>query len=63
MDQAECYYNSLPAELNPKRDRMAKFLSEVGMLPTVPEGGYFMLADFSHIGTEQCLTFENSTQM
>lgn len=49
MDRPECYYHSLPAELNPKRDRMAAFLAEVGMNPTVPEGGYFMIADFSKL--------------
>jgi len=29
---------------------MAKFLSEAGMIPTVPEGGYFMMADWSALG-------------
>jgi len=28
---------------------MAKFLSEVGMKPVVPEGGYFMIADYSSL--------------
>lgn len=45
-----CYYEQLPEELLPKRDKMAAFLSEVGMVPTIPEGGYFMVADFSHLG-------------
>lgn len=45
----ECYYNSVSEELRPKRDKMAKFLAEVGMTPTVPEGGYFMIADFSKL--------------
>ena len=54
IDKPECYYHSLPAELNPKRDRMASFLSEVGLVPTVPEGGYFMIADFSNIGQCSC---------
>ena len=49
LDSPECYHNSIAAELRPKRDRMAKFLEEVGMVPTVPEGGYFMVADFSNL--------------
>ena len=28
---------------------MAKFLEEVGMIPTIPEGGYFMVADFFNL--------------
>lgn len=45
--QSECYFHSLANELLPKRDYMAKFLREVGMVPTIPEGGYFMLANWS----------------
>lgn len=29
---------------------MAKFLTDVGMKPMLPEGGYFMLADWSPLG-------------
>jgi len=49
LDSPECYHNSIATELRPKRDKMAKFLEEVGMVPTVPEGGYFMVADFSNL--------------
>jgi len=49
LDSPECYHNSISTELRPKRDKMAKFLEEVGMVPTVPEGGYFMVADFSNL--------------
>jgi len=49
MDTPQGYWNELPAELLPKRDMMAAFLAEVGMVPTIPEGGYFMLADISNI--------------
>ena len=45
----DSYFQSLAEELLPKRDFMAKFLSEVGMKPVVPEGGYFMLADYSSL--------------
>ena len=49
LSSPECYYNWLPKELRPKRDKMAKVLEEVGMVPTVPEAGYFMVADFSNL--------------
>lgn len=45
--QPECYFNSLAKELLPKRNYMANFLKDVGMVPTIPEGGYFMLANWS----------------
>lgn len=47
LGQPDCYFVSLSRELEPKRDYMAKFLSDVGMHPTVPEGGYFMVTDWS----------------
>ena len=46
----ESYYKQLAEMLEKKRDRMATLLSEVGFVPTIPEGGYFMMADTSNIG-------------
>lgn len=43
----ECYFNSLPEELRLKRDFMAEFLTKAGMTVTLPEGGYFMIADWT----------------
>lgn len=48
-DEKECYLHSVQAELKSKRDRMAAFLSDVGLDPIIPEAGYFMLADFSKL--------------
>jgi kynurenine--oxoglutarate transaminase/cysteine-S-conjugate beta-lyase/glutamine--phenylpyruvate transaminase len=45
----ECYFYTLAAELEPKREKMARFLQEAGMIPTIPEGGYFMMADTSNL--------------
>lgn len=45
----ECYFHELPAMLKGKRDRMAEMLLATGFIPTIPEGGYFMLADYSKI--------------
>jgi len=49
INSDECYFNSISGELKPKRDKMAKFLEEIGVVPTVPEGGYFMIGDFSNL--------------
>lgn len=43
----ESYFKSLPTQLESKRDYMAKFLTDVGMKCIIPEGGYFMIADWS----------------
>lgn len=46
----ECYFISLPHELEAKRDFMAKILTDVGMKPIIPEGGYFMVTNWSSLG-------------
>jgi len=58
LGQPESYFLSLPRELKEKRDFMAKFLSEAGMRPTIPEGGYFMLADWSPLTDKVDLSSE-----
>lgn len=55
----ECYFTSLPKELIPKRDFMAKMLTDVGMSPTIPEGGYFMVANWSRLGDKVNLEEES----
>lgn len=50
LGQDDCYFVSLPRELEQKRDFMGKFLIDAGFKPTIPEGGYFMLADWSPLG-------------
>ncbi|KAF5276824.1 hypothetical protein FQA39_LY06376 [Lamprigera yunnana] len=49
LGQDDCYFISLPRELETKRDYMVKFLTESGMKPIIPEGGYFIMADFSSL--------------
>jgi kynurenine--oxoglutarate transaminase/cysteine-S-conjugate beta-lyase/glutamine--phenylpyruvate transaminase len=41
--------NGLSSELLPKRDRLANYLRNAGFNPILPEAGYFMMADFSHL--------------
>ncbi|XP_072387887.1 kynurenine aminotransferase-like isoform X1 [Diabrotica undecimpunctata] len=43
----KCFFMQLPKEIETKRDYMAKFLCDAGMKPVIPEGGYFMLADWT----------------
>lgn len=50
LDSPQCYFNAISVELKEKRDFMSKFLSEVGMKPIIPQGGYFMIADWSALG-------------
>ena len=49
LDTPECYFNSIKAEIKPKRDALAKLLTEAGLSPIIPEGGYFMICDISKI--------------
>ena len=48
IDSPESYFNSISEELRPKRDKIAKVLEEIRAVPTIPDGGYFMVADFSN---------------
>lgn len=43
------YWHELRLDLERKRERMASILERAQMRPVVPEGGYFMLADFSRL--------------
>ncbi|XP_021111078.1 kynurenine--oxoglutarate transaminase 3 isoform X2 [Heterocephalus glaber] len=52
MDDPECYFNSLPKELEVKRDRIVHLLESVGLKPIVPDGGYFIIADVSSIDAD-----------
>lgn len=58
LDTPQCYFNSLPEELKSKRDFMGDFLKSVGMKPIIPQGGYFMIADWSALGmNNKCFPF------
>ncbi len=62
LDTKDCYFNALPQELQKKRDFMAKFLKHVGMNVTIPQGGYFFMADWSPLADKCDLTTETDTQ-
>ncbi|CAH0405753.1 unnamed protein product [Chilo suppressalis] len=54
----ECYLFSLARELLPKRDYLVKILKENGFNPTVPEGGYFIVADWTNLANKIDLSSE-----
>ncbi|KAF6036560.1 CCBL2 [Bugula neritina] len=50
-NKEQSYVYTLPnVELLPKKNRMAAMLKEAGLVPIIPEGGYFMLADWTKLG-------------
>ncbi|XP_003479096.1 kynurenine--oxoglutarate transaminase 3 isoform X2 [Cavia porcellus] len=52
MNDPECYFNSLPKELEVKRDRIVRLLESVGLKPIAPDGGYFVIADVSSLDVD-----------
>lgn len=60
LDKPECYFNELPAQLEAKRNLIVKYLEDVDMDPVVPEGGYFIIADFSKLGGK--INFDSGTK-
>lgn len=58
LNSPESYFNSISEELVLKRDKMVQFLNEIGMTPTVPQGGYFMVADWERLADRVDLSAE-----
>ena len=50
LDSPDCYFKSIGRDLQKKRDKIAKVLTDIGMKPVIPEGGYFIMADWSELG-------------
>lgn len=50
LNASNSYFKRLPLDMQQKRDRMAALLKKMGLIPIIPDGAYFMLADFSKIG-------------
>ncbi|CAG2189987.1 CCBL [Mytilus edulis] len=62
LGSSECYFSSLPREMEIKRDLLCKYLSEAGITVVVPEGGYFIIADISKLDTNGCVTRDEDGQ-
>lgn len=44
------YFQTLSSELKPKMIYLFESLQNNGFKPIIPEGGYFMIADWTHFG-------------
>ncbi|KAK7598286.1 hypothetical protein V9T40_006521 [Parthenolecanium corni] len=58
LDTPNCYFQSLPNHLLPKRDAFMKTLVDAGFKPTIPEAGYFVIADWSSLAKRVDLSSE-----
>ncbi|XP_022124479.2 kynurenine aminotransferase isoform X1 [Pieris rapae] len=58
INTPECYFNSISRELVSKRDYFVKVLRENGFNPTVPDGGYFIIADWTKLKNKIDLSSE-----
>jgi kynurenine---oxoglutarate transaminase / cysteine-S-conjugate beta-lyase / glutamine---phenylpyruvate transaminase len=58
IDSPESFFNSIKTELVEKRDYMAKILTETGFEVTLPEAGYFMIANWSKLSDKVDLSSE-----
>jgi kynurenine--oxoglutarate transaminase/cysteine-S-conjugate beta-lyase/glutamine--phenylpyruvate transaminase len=47
IESSECYFKTIAVDLQERRDLIASILEEAGMTPVIPEGGYFIMADWS----------------
>ena len=62
LESEECYFRSISKDLASKRDFCVEMLEEVGMHPVVPEGGYFIMADWSSLTDRIDLSSESDPQ-
>ena len=51
FNQPECYIQKQAFSFKPKRDYIVERLRKAGMHSVQPEGGFFVIADFSKKGT------------
>ncbi|CAM9218736.1 unnamed protein product, partial [Lampetra fluviatilis] len=63
LESPACYFRWLPRLLQAKRDRLAAVLSRAGLRPTLPHGGYFMVADFSALVPSMDLSEETDPHL
>ncbi|XP_071053704.1 kynurenine aminotransferase-like [Onthophagus taurus] len=49
LNSNESYFAKMSNELKKKRDFMVDIFQKIGMVPSIPDGGYFILADWSNL--------------
>lgn len=57
--QPDCYFVQVARELTTKRNYIVKMLRENGFNPTVPDGGFFVVADWTKLEKKIDLSTEN----
>ena len=53
LTSVDSYWHNVRSMLTKKRNRLYQLLTDIGLKPILPQGGYFMLADVSGIHTEE----------
>jgi len=62
LDSPDCYFESIGRDLRRKRDMLADILTRSGMVAAIPQGGYFILADWSPLSPHLDLSSEQDAQ-
>jgi len=62
LDSPDCYFRSISVDLQKKRDFIARVLNDVGMKPVIPEGGYFIMANWKDLSPKIDLSSEQDEQ-
>jgi len=62
LNTPDCYFKSISVDLAAKRDFLARVLTEVGMKPVIPEGGYFIMANWKDLADRVDLSSEHDLQ-
>lgn len=50
LSTPDSYFKNISKELMPKMNYISKMLQENGFKPVIPEGGYFMVANWTQYG-------------
>jgi len=58
LGEQDCYFNSISRDLVEKRDFISRVLADVGMKPVIPEGGYFIMANWKELADKIDLSSE-----
>ncbi|XKL68025.1 hypothetical protein PGB90_003516 [Kerria lacca] len=62
LDSPDCYFQNLSIKLLPKRDAFMKTLINTGFKPTIPDAGYFVVADWSKQSSKIDLSSEKDVE-
>ena len=62
LGQPSSYFVQLSQKLREKRDNLAAGLKELGLAPIIPEGGYFLLVDWTSLESKLDLTGEKDEE-